>query len=467
MNTKKLVALFCFFCCGIAFFAQNPEAVNVFLGKKTLSHATISMKVVELASGNTIASYNEAVALTPASNMKLITTATVLSVLGEQFQFETPLIYDGFVEDSILKGDLYVKGSGDPTLGSEFTGDGKEAFLKSWLADIHKAGIKSISGDLIVLDQLYGYEGVSPKWLLEDLGTYYAAGTYGISVFDNLCRIYLRSFDPGSATEILYTKPSMDLSFSNELSVSETATSDDSFVFGFPFVWERRLYGNLPPNRSAFVLKGDIPDPGLFFARYFCTYLQNNGIEVKGKASAYRLHPKMPVQEKLLGAVRSPVLSDIVRDINVRSNNHYTEHLYKLLTLEKAVDIPAYWAEKGLDTLALIMYDGSGLSPQNAISAGFLCDLLAYMNEKYGNAGAFYQSLPIAGKEGTVASLLKDTSLVGKVRLKSGSMSHVQSYSGYVEKGDRRYAISLIINGFKCKRADLRKDIEQLLIDLF
>jgi D-alanyl-D-alanine carboxypeptidase/D-alanyl-D-alanine-endopeptidase (penicillin-binding protein 4) len=448
-----------------ALFAQNPAALTAFLQKENLSHAAVGLKVVDLKTGKTLVSYNEKVALTPASNMKIVTTATALDILGEGFFFETPLFYDGVIENSQLKGDLYIQGSGDPTLGSEYIGE-KESFLKTWLTALDNAGIKSISGDIIVLDQLFGYEGVSPKWMLEDLGNYYASGIYGISVFDNLCRVYIQSFAPGTDTKILYTEPHLDLLLTNEIKADESK-SDESNVFGLPFSNERRLYGSIPANRASFAVKSDIPDPGLLLSQYFLAFLQNHGIEVNGTATTYRLNPKLPQAGIKIGAAYSHDLTSIVREINVRSNNHYVDHLYKLLTLSMEIDIPAYWKTKKLDSNALFMFDGSGLSPSNGLSTGFLIDILVYMDKKYGKSGAFYKSLPLAGKEGTVTSLLKNTVLEGKAHLKSGSITNVQSYSGYIEKDDNRYAVSLIINQFTGKRADLRKSIEQLFVGLF
>lgn len=462
----KILLLLTFFVSQTVLFAQSPAALTDFLQNKTLSHAAIGLKAVDLTTGKTIVSHNAQAALIPASNMKMITTATALDVLGEHFCFETPLLYDGNIENETLTGNLYIEGNGDPTLGSEYTRDDKTLFLKIWLQALREAGIKHIKGDIIVLDQLYGYEGVSPKWLWEDMGNSYAPGIYGISVFDNMCRIYVRSSGSGSSPEILYTDPLIDLSLTNELKASGSS-SNESYVFGLPFSDKRRLYGNIPSNRASLAVLSDIPDPGLYLARYFRSYLQNNGIETDGLATTYRLHPKLPQAGEKIALAVSPDLASIVRTVNVRSNNHYAEHLYKRLTIVNALDIPAYWKTKGLDADALFMSDGSGLSPSNAVSAGFILDILTYMDKKYGRRGAFFKSLPLAGKEGTVTSLLKNTSLEGKAHLKSGSFTHVQSYSGYVEKGNKLYAVSLIINNFTGTRSELRKNIEQLFTGLF
>ena len=465
---KSALFLFCllFFSSG-TFVAQTPAALSAFLKKKNLLHAAVSFKAIDLTTKKILASCNENMSLTPASNLKIVTTATALDLLGENFCFETSLCHDGFIRNSTLYGNLYVKGSGDPTLGSEFMPDDKEHFLEKWLAAIKEAGIKRISGRIIVLDQLFGYEGVSPKWLWEDMGTYYAPGVYGISVFDNMYRIYLQSFEPGDATSILYTDPLINhLQLRNEIKASGDLP-DEAAVFGLPFSNEMRLYGTIPANKSSFVVKGAIPDPGLFLANYLHDYLQKNGIFIESQATTYRLQPVSPNEEKELGIVRSPALASIIQGINVRSDNQYAEHIHKVLTVLDSVDIPNYWEEKGLDSSALFMVDGSGISPKNALSAGFLIDLLTYMNEQSGKSNVFRQSLPIAGKEGTVASFLKNTSLNGKARLKSGSMSNVQSYSGYIESKGKRYAVALIVNNFTGKRADLRKEIEQLFVNLF
>jgi D-alanyl-D-alanine carboxypeptidase/D-alanyl-D-alanine-endopeptidase (penicillin-binding protein 4) len=276
-------------------------------------------------------------------------------------------------------------------------------------------------------------------------------------------RVYLQSFNPGSATSVLYTEPTMaDLQFTNEIKAS-SSNADESYILGWPFSKQRRLYGSIPANKSSFAVKGDIPDPGLFLANYFTAYLRKTGIEVSGEATTYRLTPELPKRQQELAVVRSPDLASILRIVNGRSNNHYAEHLYKLLTIKDSMDISAYWAAKGLDASALFMFDGSGTSPANAISAGFLVQLLEYMD---GKGKDFYYSLPLAGKEGTVASFLKGTSLEGKARIKSGSITNVQSYSGYIEKGKKRYAFSIIVNNFTGKRADLKREIEKLLVGL-
>jgi len=464
---KKFQTLAFLFLIGWTLYAQTPPALVKFLNKKNLANASVSFKAIDLNTKKPVASYQENKSLTPASNMKIVTTATALEILGSRFCFETDLLYDGVIQDGTLTGNIYIKGSGDPTLGSEFTSNDREDFLKEWLDAVVRAGIQKITGPIVALDQLFGYDGISPKWLLEDMGTYYAPGIYGISVFDDMYRVYLQSSAEDSLTEVLNIDPPVsNLQLTNEIRASGKS-SDNSYIFGYPFSNEVRLYGTIPVNQPSFAVKGAMPDPGLFLARYFYDYLQKNGIAVEGEATSYRLYPVIPAAEQLLFATRSVALDSIIRVTNVESNNQYAEHLYKAVTVLNGVNIPDFWKNNGLDSNALFMYDGSGISPQDAVSAKFLTDLLIYMNRQSIYSSAFYQSLPVAGREGTVASFLKNTSLEGKARLKSGSITNVQSYSGYVDTHGKRYAVSLIVNNFTGKRSELRKDIEQLFTGLF
>jgi len=166
--------------------------------------------------------------------------------------------------------------------------------------------------------------------------------------------------------------------------------------------------------------------------------------------------------------VASPSLAAIVRSTNVHSNNLFAEALRLRMTVADTMSVQRFWYDRGIDTTALTMHDGSGLSPQDAVSARFLVDVLVEMDSRADAVGrAFYNSLPVAGQEGTVASFMKNTPLAGKVRVKSGSISGVQSYAGYVETDGRRYAFALIIDNFSGNRRELRTAIGEFLNRLF
>ncbi len=459
-----ILSIFLFFTLQQS-LAQGGGAAN-FIKLPNLKHASIGIKVAEVSSGRTIYAYNEQLSLCPASCLKLVSSAAVLELLGPDYTYKTILFTNGTIDaQGILQGNIYIKGVGDPTLGSEFIDNNPRAFLEQWAADIRKAGIKSINGKIIALDGLFGYEGVSSRWLWADIGNYYAPGIYGISVFDNMYRLNLKSGVAGTCPEILSWEPSsVELKFENNLKAAVDNT-DSAYIYGQPFDPSRRIFGTIPQNKSTFTIKGDIPDPGLFLASCFAETLKKGEMPASKGFSTARMEKPNPEEKRVLAQTISPDLKKIIQVINFKSNNHYAEHLFRKIGGENK--IREFWKSKGLDVDALFMYDGSGLSPSDGVSVDFLTDLLVYMSSKSKYAQIFYQSLPSAGKEGTVAGFLKGTSLEGTSRIKSGSMDGVYSYSGYVDKNGKRYAFSIIVNKFNGTRQDVRRQIEKLLISLF
>lgn len=218
---------------------------------------------MDLESGEKIGTYNENIAITPASVLKVITSATALEVLGADTRLETKLLYDGSVDsEGVLKGNIYIVGGGDPTLGSDGIKIKQTAFMEEWLEKIKSAKIKKVQGDIIVIDNLFGYVGVEEKWLWEDFGTSYGQGTYGISVFDNLYTLYLSS--DSKTAKVTGTKPEIEgLKFDNRLKISPRGRRDFS-VRGLPLENRRVLNGEVPVNQEKIVTKSDIPNPGLF-----------------------------------------------------------------------------------------------------------------------------------------------------------------------------------------------------------
>ena len=446
VSIRRVVGVFMLFF-NILLVAQNP--VNGFFNNNLHRNATISLLVKDLKTDKVLHSHRAGNAATPASTVKLITTATALELLGADYQFVTTLEIDGKITaDSILNGNLYISGSGDPTLGSSKLGD--TGFLTGWTAAVRKAGIRQINGDIIADASAYDTEGVNPKWIWEDLGNYFAAGAYGLSYKDNTFEMELKSGAVGTTPEIVKITPDIpELSFKNYLK-STTIEFDSAYFYGAPYENQRSIYGEIPANRPVFRIKGDIPRPGLILARDFLWKLKSSGISVSGKATDEFLS----VNRKVIYTHKSPVLSLIIKEINTNSNNHYAEHLFRHLTLKNGKPVTTtaavkrirnFWQSKGLPVSELYQYDGSGLSPVNAVSANFLVSLLTYM-DKSKNSTIFKSSLPVAGKSGTLTNFLKNTALDGKVQAKSGTFNRVKSYAGYISSNGKQFAFAIIVN---------------------
>ena len=260
---------------------KQPKAVQEFVQADILEYGNFSFYAIDLNSGKNIANYKGKVPLIPASVMKIVTSATAYEVLGEDFKLETKLLYQGKISDKgVLNGDLFIQGGGDPTLGSNGIAKKQDEFLKEWILAVKKAGIKEVKGDIVILDDLFGYEGISGKWLWEDMGTDYAPITNGISIFDNLYKIYLKSDNEKVTIEKIVPNVK-GITFDNKVAISEDGKKD-IYVRGIPFDNNRILRGVMPKNKSI-IIDSDIPDPGMFLVEYFKENLIKDGVKVSGK----------------------------------------------------------------------------------------------------------------------------------------------------------------------------------------
>lgn len=485
MHAKSFILLFLSGCLQWM-NAQTPQPVTQLLNKPYMKGSTFSLIVKDLNNGKTIYSYDTLREVIPASVMKLVTTAAALELIGEDYRYPTTLEYDGQITDGILKGNLYIKGSGDPTLGSTHLKTAPDEFLEQWISAIQKANIHKITGNILADESIFDTEGLSPKWLGEDRGSYYGAGCYGLSVFDNLYQLFLHTGTPGNRPVIRESRPDVSfIRFHNYLTTA-VVPADSSFIMGPPFLPERYLYGVVPAYREKYILKGDIPDPALFLAGYLTQQLKKKGIEIEGVPSSYRLlaeKKEWPTgKRQSLITTYSPPLKEIVRITNHASHNLYADALLKTLGLgyqptEKEVlssfgrgirSARGHLSKKGFDTSSLWMDDGCGLSLTDKLTAGFMGELLVYMATRSPMAETFMASFPAAGQEGSVRNFLKGTHLQGKAFLKSGGMSRVKNYAGYIHLDkDHRYAVAIFTNNYACNGKEITRALEKLLLSLF
>ena len=449
----------------------SAQIINKMVQSENLKSANMSILLKNIETGQTLLQHRSEKVATPASTTKLITTATALELLGTDFRFETFLEYDGVIEENgVLTGNLYIRGGGDPTLGSRYIGDAN--FLAKWTDAVKNLGIKEIKGSVIGDASLFNSESISPKWTWEDMGNYYASGTYALSVADNTCTVYLKSGDVGTTPEIIRIDPDIpNMRFNPQLKATGI-TSDSAYFYGIPLVNERIIYGAIPANKAEFPVKADIPNPPLFLAQLFSKSLIENGIRVGNEAMA---NFEKGQNRILFYTHYSPPLTEIVKEINYRSNNHYAEHLFRYLALQKypiassngaIAVIKEFWNSKGINTSSVFLYDGCGLSPCDAIPANFLVSILEYMYTKSPKKNVFVASLPIAGEDGTVKNLLKNSKLKGKVHAKSGSISAVQCFAGYLEWKTQTYAFALMINNYTGSRKEVVRQLETLLLSI-
>lgn len=413
--------------------------------------SNISIYAKDLKNKKEIKNYNSDRVAIPASVMKLVTSATVYEYIGGDYRYQTSVYTD--------RTNLYIIGSGDPTLGSSEFED-KEGFIKTWIDGIKSKGITQINGDIIIGTKTFKNNGIYESWQLDDIGTTFGAGVYGFTVFDNLYSVVLSSSDTG--VRVTNSIPKVD-NVNYESLVTITSTPKKALkVLGMSNSKNKVIIGDMKPNQNGVYIRTDISNPASFFGEYFKKKLADNGIKVNGKVKVVASEKLNTDKLELLATHNSPEMREIIRLLLKKSNNNYTEHLYQLL-LSSGVDVKSYWKKRGLDVEGVNILDGSGLSRGNYLTAKFLTGVLEYMYQKNRD---FVYLLPQAGKEGTVRNFLVGQNLKETVYVKSGSMSGVQAYSGYIISDIKKGAFTIMVNHWEDSRATLKKKMEECITEI-
>lgn len=491
---KKILLILCLVFVGSSSFAvirplsKRNHKVNKLLKQivafPDFKTAGFAFYAVDINSGEAIAAVNQDMALKPASTQKLLTTATILELLGPDYQFKTALEYTGDIDtiNNLLQGDIIIKGGGDPSLGSKyFDSTYKRQFLIDWAHAVKALEIDSISGRIISDARIFTWDIVPPSWSWQNMGNYFGAGACGLSIYDNY---YSVCFTSGSQVndkvKIVSTLPQIPgLIFDNAVT-SDSISYDNTNIFGAPYSYSRDIRGQIPLDKNDFEVKGSMPDPALIAAQHLDSMLTEINIGIQMPATTKRLLQKEGLSGEISGktiyTTQSPTLTDIIAQTNTHSINLFAEHflIQSGIKLGAAPDpvssadsVLSFWTRNGMNTQGLSLHDGSGLSHYNAITPGQMVYLLKYMklNSKYFDE--FYNSMSIAGKTGTLENMFRGSIAEGKLRAKSGTISRAKAYAGYVTSvSGREIAFSMVVNNFSCKSSEAREKLEQLMIAL-
>lgn len=473
---NNLIFGICFFFVGLsALFAQSgpntiQEKITKWQNSAELQNAAIGFAIIDNVSGQEIIKSEPQLSLVPASIFKVVTTATALEVFGPDYRFKTLFSYSGNLHGDTLAGNLQIVGGGDPTLGSAYFDDNRN-FFDEWLNTLQRVGIRVISGDIIADASIYEKVQVPGSWVWEDLGNYFGAGASGITVFDNIYEIHLKSpQSAGQHTQVIKTVPQIpDLELQNEVRSSDI-NSDKSFVFGSPEDSRRVIRGTIPKDRNDFTVNASVPDPPMLIASELARKLAAKGIRFSGKIKLQKVQSGITLVETL-----SPPLREIIKVTNHESVNLFAEHFLKHLAWQKTglgttedgcQFVQDFWKEKGLNMNGFFVNDGSGLSRFDAITASQMCRILNYMKTQSRYTDDFFQSLPTAGF-GTLTNFNGAEFPTASFRAKSGSMTRVRCYAGYLKTdSERDLSFTVMLNNFSCPMSEATRKIQELLLEL-
>ncbi|WP_394996429.1 D-alanyl-D-alanine carboxypeptidase/D-alanyl-D-alanine-endopeptidase [Emticicia sp.] len=423
--------------------------------------------------------YNAQKSVNSASTLKLVSTATALSVLSPTYRYQTFIEYDGSIIDSVLQGNIYVRGSGDPSFGSARGGMNFQQITNFFVQKIKGFGIKKIDGYIFGDGTIFPENTLADSWIWGDVGNYYGAGVSGLNVNENLYQVYFKQNNNiGNYAPISRFMPELpNLLSVNKVTTAERNSGDNVIIYNTPLSNTILSQGTIPAGNGEFSVKGSLPDPAYFFAYH----LQKNFIELGG----YIVNPTIPFQNYKtqngyypkqrfqIFAYDSPSIAALVKECNFHSINLYADALLKTVgysiskdaSFESSVNAAKQiWSQKGVDLQGFMIRDGSGLSPSGVLTANNLTDILYTMKSDYA-FNDFYASIPVVGQTGTVQNLAKGSKAAGNVRAKSGSISNTRAFAGYFTASNGELmSFSLIVNRY-ADGADrkVRKYLEEIM----
>lgn len=458
--------------CASVSSTSNSSTLDHLLADPALNGATVSVMVRDARSGNTLYQHNPRTRLVPASNLKLLTTAAAMDVLGPQYRFSTQLLSDGTQQGERLSGNLYLRGLGDPT--TQF------ADYQALAAQLASQGVRQVQGDLVFDDSWFDAQRLGVDWAQDDESTYYGAQISALTVSPN------SDFDAGTliVTATAPVSPGQPVSVAispatDYVQLSNRAVSGSGNSYGITRQHGSNLLqltGALAPgkHRRQWV---SVWEPTQLVANLFEQALAQQGIQVLGRRV---IGGSSPATARLLAEHQSAPLQELITPLLKLSNNNMSEALLKAMGRKTAnagtaqagvAAVAAFMQRQGLDPASLNQVDGSGLSRRNLVSAQTLTDLLL-ATSKQPWFEAWYNALPIAGNPermsgGSLRYRLRGTPAQNNLHAKTGSMGGVSSLSGYItDAHGRRLVFSMISNNYLSDAAPIRALENRLAVAL-
>jgi D-alanyl-D-alanine carboxypeptidase/D-alanyl-D-alanine-endopeptidase (penicillin-binding protein 4) len=432
--------------------------------------------IKDVESGELLAEYNSGKYLIPASTLKLFTSYAALKILGPGFRFQTRLGTDGsFNADSTeLNGNLILEGDGDPTFQSKFFYDEDSLIVRQWVLNLKNKGIRKINGK-IVLDMKKFPVTIPENWIWSDLSNAYGAFISPLNYRDNQIRYVFKTSVAGEKSELLGIVPESVLPLMNVKNyVISKGNEDDAYVMGSPFEYRKKIFGKLPVQQHPFFLKGSMPEP------WYCIYhdlkneLAKNGIVLSDTIPFFQFHDeniKYQIKQVLVTHF-SPTLDKIIKILLTYSHNLYSEAILIAIgkgNLHTGIErIRKFMSEKKWDGYRFQMTDGSGLSRNNLVCTELFTTMLQQLASDKKNYSIIYNSLPVAGKNGTLQKVGKGTALENNLRAKTGYINKVRSFAGYMKtKSGKNIAFSFIINNFDAPFSVAQKKMTDFMLEMY
>lgn len=435
------------------------QQIDDIFNDPNFSSASWGVVIRSLETGEYLYKRNEDKLFIPASNLKLFTTTAALSLLGKYYHFRTNIYIDGKIDGSVVQGNLVVQGFGDPTISGRFYNGDAYFIFNQWADTLSKLGIDEINGNLIGDDNAFDDKGLGPGWAWDYESYWFAAPSGAISYNDNCLDITVKPTNEGMSAFIQVYPETKYITIINKVH-----TAGPNTIPSFDVSRERgsnviTVFGTIAENSEEKKIQATVNNPTQFSMVVLKEVLEKKGIKIRGYASDQDDETKNLDYSKMnkLFTHYSPSLMDIVKIVNKNSLNFYAEQLIKTIGYEKegfgsvnngVKEIKNLIKDFGINPENMIMVDGSGLSRLNLVTPKQFLDLLTYIS-KSDLYPLIYESLPIAGVDGTLARRMRKTKAENNVRAKTGYIEGVRSMCGYANTADNEpIAFAIIVNNY-------------------
>lgn len=429
-------------------------------------------------SGEPVLDFNSSKVMATGSNMKIITSAAALEILGPDYRYYTDIFYDGTISDETLYGNIYIRGSGDPAflsgiIPSTYT---KEDISRLLLRELKKLELKRISGSVIADSLLFKGSSIPDDWRWLDLGTHYGTGTSALCINENMVVFSFR-VEASKVTLVNISPEIPHLHLVNTLRPGNPGTHFYYLVRGLPGSHTISVSGTIPADNQMYMVNAAIPVPALLAAYTITDELRRSSVPVTGQPVLLDRGKQYNYRHKLL-TIPSPPIKEIVYYLLKKSVNLYAEQLCVILglryygtasTKNGIRALTAYLERAGMPMDGIKIYDGSGLSRYNKISPRLLVRLLTYIAASP-EFPSFYNGLGIAGDPDDISFFThwgQGTEIACNARIKSGSLKWVKAHSGYVTTTTgRMIAFSMIVNNYNGLPAEVEEAHQDIILGL-
>jgi len=502
-DALRSAALCLFIVCALLFppatqaaSRQSPlaRAINAILQSSPARRGFWGIEVVRLSDGEILYSRNTQHLFLPASNMKMFTTSAALSTLGPDFIFRTTVESSSAPDAAGRVPDLVLVGRGDPNLGSRvvpYQYNSKPRLPADLdfekLADqVVAKGVREVTGNLYADDTYYVHEPYGTDWAWDDLDWEYGAPITALAFNDNSLKLEVRPAAlAGPDAEIMVTPGDGYYKVVDDVATTAAGTPAKIEINRFPGSMELDVWGHIPVDSNGVDEGISIQNPPLFIGDMFRKLLEGRGVKVDGKVivrevspaqAASRTEPPQPAKRVVLAEHDSLPLSQDVKVTLKVSQNLHAEMLLRTMSrvldnkgsLKDGLDILNNFVQKvGIAPNEVQFAGGSGLSRQTLVAPDAVMKLLEF-NTRQTYFKWFYDALPVAGVDGTLADRFHNTPLQGRIHAKTGSLEHVNALSGYmILPGRRRLAFVIIGNQHPLHDSEAIKVIDQIAMQIY